>query len=161
MKRFQLTQPVSQQRGAALIVCLILLLILTITGTAAIEDLSLQTNMARNSQFHMQAFHTAASEINGQLIKLGSNEAPLTSAMTSATGVLQLTGSEIVMSATDTPFEQEVAVRYEGYAGSAPGCRLDVCAGYHFEMDSTAKLENSGTRSEQVQGLLFTGPATH
>lgn len=152
--KFDTKQPVPQQRGAALIVCLVLLLILTIVGTASVEDLSLQTNMARNSQFHMQAFNTVLSEVNGQVTNLRQDEALLTEALNS--GTRSLSNGEMVMPGTGTNFEQSTSI---SYSGSTVGLEysMDDFSNYQFEINSSASLPNTGTRSDQLQGLSFTG----
>ena len=53
------------QEGATLIVSLILLLVLTIVGISTIESVNLQSLMARNSQFQVESYQVALSEIEG------------------------------------------------------------------------------------------------
>ena len=53
----------SKQGGATLVVCLVLLLILTIVGVAAIESVGMQSHMARNNQFLVHSYQVALSEI--------------------------------------------------------------------------------------------------
>ena len=49
----------SRQRGAALVVALVLLMILTVLGISGMTTATLQLTMAGNAQFHQQAFQAA------------------------------------------------------------------------------------------------------
>lgn len=53
----------SQQRGAVLLVSLIMLLLLTIIGTAAMRDTNLQERMAGNMRDHHLAFQAAEAAL--------------------------------------------------------------------------------------------------
>lgn len=57
-----------KERGAVLIVSLVMLTILTIIAVATTTDIGLQSNMARNSQIRMNVFNLAHSELRSQFI---------------------------------------------------------------------------------------------
>src|SRR5690606_21963417 len=147
--------PEASQKGAALVVCLVLLLVLTIVGTASVEDINLQSNMARNSQFLMQAFNTALSESDAQI-----SMDLLNRTVSAPGGQISLDDAELVMAsdAVQAPFEQTVTIRYDeaNSGGPASGYGLNFQQ-FRFEINSTAALPNTGTRSDQVQGLSFVG----
>jgi type IV pilus assembly protein PilX len=60
----------SRQRGAALVVALILLLVLTLLGVAALRTTTLEERMAANSQERNRAFHAAESGLTQGLLSM-------------------------------------------------------------------------------------------
>ena len=54
----------SKQRGAALVVGLVLLMILTILGISGMNTATLELTMASNAQFHQDAFQAAETGID-------------------------------------------------------------------------------------------------
>ena len=64
------------QQGMVLVICLIMLLLLTLSGIAAIQGSALQEKMAGNSRDSEQAFLAAAADHPGQVgVQLGYHEA--------------------------------------------------------------------------------------
>lgn len=53
-----------EQRGATLVVGLVLLLVLTVLGVSGITTASLEVTMAGNTQFHQDAFQAAETGID-------------------------------------------------------------------------------------------------
>ena len=105
------------QEGATLIVSLILLLVLTIVGISTIESVNLQSLMARNSQFQVESYQVALSEIEAQLEALEVDLGPLTDAVTEGTETR--TGDDIVMQPDH--FDQTVIYTYAGEGLPPPG----------------------------------------
>ena len=74
------------QRGMVLVICLIMLLLLTLSGLAAMRGSTLQEKMAGNSRDSEQAFLAAESALrNGELF--------MTTAAAVASGAFNTTGS--------------------------------------------------------------------
>jgi len=63
----------SSQQGAALIVALVALLILTILGVSTMSDVVNQSSVVRNEQFRQKVFYAANSELNVQIDSVNSN----------------------------------------------------------------------------------------
>jgi len=63
----------SSQQGAALIVALVALLILTILGVTTMTDVLSQSSVVRNEQFRQQVFYAASSELNVQIESVNDN----------------------------------------------------------------------------------------
>ena len=63
----------SNQSGAALIVALVALLILTFLGIRTISDVLNQSSVVRNEQFRQKVFYAASSELNVQIDSVNSN----------------------------------------------------------------------------------------
>lgn len=153
----------SEQTGAVLLISLIMLLLLTIIGVSSVEDMTLQSNMTRNSQFKMQAFNTAYSETVAQYQQLSGNISPLTLAMASINAIA-FDPASLFMPSASNPFKQTVSLNFEGSKGAHVAdteAGMMELSGYEdmaFELNSTAKLQNTGSQSDQLQGLNYTAP---
>jgi len=66
-----------RQQGAALVVGLVLLLVMTILGVSTMGTASLELNMAGNSQFYQNAFQLAETGNDVMLARLNAGTAPL------------------------------------------------------------------------------------
>ena len=64
-----------QQRGAVLIVALVLLLVLTILGTASVRDTTMQERMAGNFRDYSAAFEAAETALRFGEVQLGNSTA--------------------------------------------------------------------------------------
>lgn len=146
--------PQAKQGGAALIVSLILLLVLTVVGLSAVENVALQSKMARNSEFKVQTYQIALSEIAAQQTQLAVDLAPLDTALDD--GSLVQTGDDIVMQPGDVT--QTVSFDYVGTGVPPEGYSIDEFVGRHFELNSRAQMDNTGIFSDQTQGLNYAGP---
>lgn len=63
----------SNQNGAALIVALVAMIILTVLGVATMTDVMNQSSVVRNEQFRQRVFYAASSELNVQIDIVNSN----------------------------------------------------------------------------------------
>ena len=63
IRRFRLPSTIDHQRGVALFISLVLLLILTIIGVSAVQTTTLETRMARNEHDILLAFQAAESAL--------------------------------------------------------------------------------------------------
>lgn len=87
-------QPVSSchQRGMVLVICLIMLLLLTLSGIAAMQGGTLQERMAGNSRDAEQAFLAAEAALrNGEVFVLQTQESNFTTIGTN--GLYDVTAS--------------------------------------------------------------------
>jgi type II secretory pathway component PulK len=146
-----------KQQGATLLVCLVMLLLLTILGVSAVEDTNIQSNMVRNSQFKMQAFNTAYSESQAHYIDARDvDDTILIDAINSADGTVDIAGGDIKMASADNPFQQSVTFEYKGVTGiSLKGYSMGSHETKGFEINSIATLNNTGTTSNQIQGIEY------
>lgn len=156
-----LHHPPNKQKGATLLVSLVLLLLLTIIGISSIEDVSLQSNMVRNSQFKMQAFNVALSESSAQYE--GLTDLFLQPLMETKSSYA-FSQEELAMASADNPFVQSAAINFVGNAGGfvargpAGANGMGIFDTYYFEINSQASLTNTGTQSNQIQGFQNIGP---
>ena len=164
-----------KQSGATLLVSLIMLLILTIIGVSSIEDMSLQSNMTRNSQFKMQAFNTSLSESEAQIPLLFNQIAILQSAMNASDSTQRIADADLVMVTADksiNPFDQTVDVihiptevasgddtNFTQATAVSGGYSMGSITKENFELNSISTLPSSGSKSDQLQGLRYTAPA--
>ena len=142
------------QRGATLLVSLVMLLILTLVGLSAVENVNLQTHMARNSQYFIHSYQVALSEIQAQLSDLETDIAPLNAA--TFNGIENRVGDDISMQ--PDKFTQTVSFEYIGEGLPPTGFSVDTFVGRIYELDSRAQLTNTGIFSDQTQGLNYAGP---
>ena len=64
---------ISSQKGAALIVALVAMIVLTVLGVATMSDVMNQSTVVRNEQFRQQVFYAASSELNVQVDSVNNN----------------------------------------------------------------------------------------
>lgn len=154
----------SKQRGSVLVICLVMLTILTIIAIGTTTDIGFQSNMARNSQFRLNAFNRSLSELNGQyqkMVKPPQNEALLESALSA--GKVTLATSDLTQApAEDDPFTPEFSVIYLNESkGQTPGEMIASATStvtYRFEFNSIVTLKNTGIRSDQSIGINRIAP---
>ena len=91
------------QRGAVLIVALVLLLVLTILGTAGIQDTAMEERMAGNFRDHSAALQAAETALRTGEIALGTSTgfAAISSTSFSATGLSGLYDVELATNSVD------------------------------------------------------------
>ena len=166
--KFQNITTRKQQSGAVLLISLVMLLLLTIIGVSSVDDMTLQSNMTRNSQFKMQAHNTAYSESNAHFLDLvqvfedTQQIDLLQEVQTTTTKVFDPSG--LHMASASNPFKQTLSINYTGAAGALVTRNVSQMmeAGAYevqrFEYNSVAWLPNSGTRSDQLQGISYPAP---
>ena len=140
-----------RQHGAALVVGLVLLMILTLLAISGMNTSTLELQMAGNFQFSQNAFQ--AAEIGIQRAMASGKYATNTSITVPPT---LITGS-----ATDTPDTYESVTRFdcskngETMPPPRPGASFSIGEGmgfaaYHFEVESTGR-SSRGARAVNVQ----------
>lgn len=124
------------QKGVALIIALVLLLILTLLATTGLAMAIGDLKMAGNEQFHRQASDAASAGIEASIARLSAHQQEITT-----TG--QAASAEYLATA-----------RYAARETSLPGFSTARFAGVHYEIESTAQ---AGRRAidEQVQGVML------
>lgn len=112
---------IKNQNGAALIVGLIVLLVMTLLGVSSMSSITTELKIANNSQTHMTAFQVAASGINAAL-----DEA--------STIVLDAGGTRVMNYETPDTNENSISTVTATYAAC-----LTVPYGYSLTQDVTMK----------------------
>jgi type IV pilus assembly protein PilX len=139
------------QRGAALAMGLVMLLVLTLLAISGINSASLEFVMAGNEQFRQSAFQAAETGIQQALNTAVFD--PQAAAVTTA-------NVAVPNSATDT-FTYTVTPQLGGVAtpGLVPGFSAGFVSTYQFEIQSVG----SSTRSAQAtnfQGVIVIAPGS-
>jgi Tfp pilus assembly protein PilX len=133
------------QRGAALFIALILLLVITILAVSTMGTSRLELQMAGNTQFGLHAFQAAQSAIEARIaaddFTTGVAPAPVTHSYTT-TGA-SATSSIAYQTSTEVPA-----------GGYSLGAGYQA---YHFQIGVTATAARNA-RSEQAQGFYIVGP---
>ncbi|HLG52828.1 MAG TPA: PilX N-terminal domain-containing pilus assembly protein [Steroidobacteraceae bacterium] len=148
----KISPPFAAQReqGAALIVGLILLLVLTILAVSGVLTSTLELRMVGNQQQQERAFQAADTAI----------EIAIASATFSTTGEVVVAPTPV--DATDPDGDQyEYVLRFESES-SLPTVPTGYSLGsgfqaYHFAVDSVG-TSSGGANSEHAQGFYIVGP---
>ena len=140
------------QRGAALVVGMLLLLVLTLLAISGMNTASLELAMAGNMQYHENAFQAAETGIEQALVLgvFNPGEAPeRLPATDGATTPIGSTGDHYF--ATITP-------ELDGAAQPAIwGASWDSFSTYHFRIDSNGGSARNAV-STSVQGVAVIAP---
>ena len=152
-RRYRLTTSRQAQRGVALFVGLILLLVITVLAVAAMTMATADLRMAANRQFRENAFQAASRGIQQAMV----------------TPNLPTTGQTITVNATPVPgnntdtfeytvsFDPEVGVTNVPAGGYSLGTGSGFSA-FHFEVEATGtSVRDSDVVQEQ--GFYIIGPA--
>jgi type IV pilus assembly protein PilX len=150
------------QRGAALVVGLILLLVLTVLGISGLVTAALELQMAGNAQNEERAFQAAEVGIERTLLDPALSTSWTIGNMTnssSTTYALQNKQGYVQGSTTE---QFETRTYYDTSAGGTPvpgggyslGTGLEA---YHFVTESTG-VAPRGSRGTHVQSYYILGP---
>jgi type IV pilus assembly protein PilX len=160
--------PQSQQ-GAVLIVSLVLLLVMTIIGVAAIDSTQLQSQMARNSLFAQNLHQASLSEIQVQDTKL-KGTAYVEQITISTTDILAtdykcitsngvgVTYNTGTSASAGIKYDQSGAVTFIGNAPPPSGYSLGTYIGKRYEICAISEVPGTSAKSEQTQGLTRVAP---
>jgi type IV pilus assembly protein PilX len=134
----------TRQRGAALAIGLILLVVLTLLAFTGMNAATTELFMAGNEQHRKSASHASAAGIEQAIADLRN--------VPTATGAAPraLAGQLRVDSVHETYATES---SYIGDETGLPQSSVDKFVGMHFEIRSTGSASR-GARDEQVQGVL-------
>jgi len=160
------------QRGAALVVGLLLLLVITLLAITGMTTASLELQMAGNEQYQERAFQAAEAAIERAIqagvydktTTLGTynpNVPPTPQRGSGVAGCMQSIADD--GSVTDTEDCYEYFMRFDEQTGttpvpgggSGPGTGFQA---YHFVVDAYG-TSNRGAESHHVQSFYIVGPA--
>lgn len=143
------THSSNSQRGAALVVGLLLLTVLTLLAISGMNTASLELVMAGNTQYHQNAFQAAET---------GIEQAILTANFNPGAGTEGPVTEEIEDSETDE-YSITVIPQLSGAAQPALwGSTWDSFSTYHFEVDSEGASARNA-RANNIQGIAVIAPA--
>ncbi|NOZ54572.1 MAG: hypothetical protein GXP08_15805 [Gammaproteobacteria bacterium] len=162
-----------KQQGAALIISLMMLLVLTMVGVSALSNTSLGERMARNFQHFTLAFQASESAIERIIISgdpggAGANSNPFYSVandplVTSLNAGIN-DSSTIVTAEMDpgdflknTTLDTSAIVIYRGNS-ACPETSFEELNCYVFEIQSTASTTATSTTTTHVQSIERPAP---
>lgn len=136
--------PPARQRGAALAIGLILLVVLTLLAFAGMNAATTELAMAGNEQFRKSASHAAAAGIEQAIASLRNVPTVAGSAPRELDGDLR---------ADSTIEKYQTETVYIGDEVGLPQSSVDKFVGLHFEIASTG-ISARGAQDGQVQGVF-------
>jgi type IV pilus assembly protein PilX len=137
------------QRGAALVVGLILLLVLTVLAVSGVFTATMELRMVRNTQSQERAFQAAEVAIENALAN------PVIS-----TSVPEIQGNTPNPNAVDDSYAYTLAYTCTSTLGTgSTGFSLGVSgfSAFHFQIDATGTGPDNAV-SQHVQGFYVIGP---
>jgi len=141
------TSPSRQrQSGAALIVSLILLMVLTVLAISTMRTASLEMLMAGNAQYRESAFRLAQSGIDAVLQQGDPGVLSDCTAPAAGPGV----------ALPDLGGRYATTICYRGES-ITPGNSFPLIPTYNYEVTSTGTTAQRDARSRLVQGYALTG----
>lgn len=139
-----------KQRGATLIVGLILLMVLTVLGVSGMNTSRMEVRMAGNTQFRQDAFQLAESGIDVAI----------------ASGTFSTTPVPTTIDWLGTDYDRKVVTTYQTAVPlSAVAFSMGNTSGggsvmaFHFDADSQGKAPR-GANATHRQGFYVLGPGT-
>jgi len=140
-----------KQSGAALVIGLILLLVMTLLGVSGMNTATLELTMTSNKQYGENAFQAAETGIDSTLAAGGFT----TSGGPAVIPQTVLANGDTYT--TTTNFEGETPVPPRRFGGFSLGVPSGGFSAYHFRIDSTGTSQRNA-QSQHAQGLFLIGP---
>ena len=133
-----------RQRGAALVVGLVLLLVLTLLAVSTMRTASLELLMAGNAQFRENAFRLAEASLAD-----GVDQAtPLLNAVPGWT--LDLGTTQV----NELNGEYDTRLSYLGTGDAYGGFSPKFFQFLHFQVDGTGRTDQRGARADLSMGIV-------
>ena len=129
----------ASERGAALVIALLLLVILTLLATTGMRTSIAELWMAGSEQFHRAAVEAASAGVEAGIARLRATRGGVA-------GETMIDGGS-----GDTPYT--ATIRRAGTEASIPGSSAEKFVGEHFEIESTGAAPR-GALDVQVQGVM-------
>jgi len=140
-----------KQSGAALVIGLILLLVMTLLGVSGMNTATLELTMTSNDQYGENAFQAAETGIDATLAAGGFT----TSGPPMVVPVTVMAGGDTYT--TTTTFEGETPIPPRTFGSFSRGVPSGGFSAYHFRIDSTGTSQRNA-QSQHAQGAFVIGP---
>ncbi|WP_027707095.1 PilX N-terminal domain-containing pilus assembly protein [Zooshikella ganghwensis] len=148
-----------KQKGSALIVSLIILIILTVIGFSASRTTVLEERMASNSQNKLKVYQLGISELNAQFVGMRSDPSELVKAIKSkGTPQTQTAKVEdkVTVGATDKKVsEVDTELTYISDASIPDGEDLPETRAYRYHLDTEVEVINANVQTDQTLGFQY------
>ena len=137
-----------RQQGAALIVGLVLMTVLTLLAVSTMRTSTLELAMAGNAQYHEQATQMAASGIRDAISRINNKEIDLDD-----TDGWLINYSEVVLAPdVGTLGRYEVTIRFK-QPGTPPDGNSTILNALYFEIESTGFSAARNAKAALRQGF--------
>lgn len=146
-----------QARGAALIICLIILLVASFIATRGATTADLQVSMARAEQYGLYVFDLARSELIGQFRAIEEDQGDIVAVL----NLPEDTPYDVTDGKTmqpDSAYQQTIEYTFKGEGRYPKGYSVDKFTSYHFTVRSNAEVAQTATQSDQTMGLTYLAP---
>jgi len=146
----------NRQRGAALIVGLVLMMVLTLLAVSTMRTSTLELAMAGNAQFHEQATQLAESGIKDAISRINANEIhpnPRDTWLVDFTEVVDAPdgGSDIG--------RYNVTINYKNCGDPPAGNSTEIIKADYYEIESTGLSSARNAKSILRQGFWIQRPS--
>jgi type IV pilus assembly protein PilX len=138
----------SRQSGAALIVSMVMLMVLTMLAISTMSTASLEVTMAGNDQYSENAFQLAETGLDQYIATVAVNPG---CANTLNPDVCDIAVTNVTEMGGSYQAQASYLNDFDGCAGSSKG----LLASYHFEVQATGQTTNQGAVSQHTQGWLL------
>lgn len=139
-----------RQTGAALVVGLLMLLVLTVLAISGVNTSSLNLIMAGNTQYSQNAFQAAEAGIERAIAANEFNPDP---------NLAPERQTNVAVSALATYTAVSTAQLSGAPQPALPGASLDSFSTYHFEIDSTGRSTRRDAVARNIQAIAVIAPA--
>jgi type IV pilus assembly protein PilX len=157
-KRNQSMSFATHQKGAVLIVSLMLMLVMTLLSIASMSTSVMQEKMAANAQNTNRTFQAAESAIDTQVsIILGGDSANLNKAMVAASGI----GDQILVTIGGSEATATAQIEYLGEIITSSGSSIDAdesstaLTGHRFALVGTGSIAAVQAETQITQGIEY------
>jgi|26BtaG_2_1085354.scaffolds.fasta_scaffold06067_3 type IV pilus assembly protein PilX len=160
MKGSEKFRGLGQQQGAALIVSLIVLLVLTLIGVAGMNTSVMQERMAVNSQNSNRAFQAAESTVSALTNQLYANDLSLLrESMQSATEESSVVTVKTLDSGNGITGTYQARFLGEIIITSGSSMNADESSsqlkGFRYELIGEAEMANTGAEARVFKGIEY------
>jgi type IV pilus assembly protein PilX len=135
----------SKQRGAALVIGLLLLVILTLLAISGMNSASTELIMAGNEQYRQKAFNAASTGVEQAIVDLPKAKQSLTTATTVP---------KTLVTGADAKDSYETSTQYLGVEENVAGFSAGRFSAFHYEITATGTALRDAT-SVQDQGAFL------
>lgn len=148
-------QSPAAQRGAALVVGLIMLVVLTILAVTGMNVASTELIMAGGEQDRARAFNAAEAGVERATRSL--SDVPAAPGASQTTGPVAVEGSAINAATGDAVEQYEITISYRGSTEIVNNFNGNKIQGFHYEVDSVGTASR-GAQSTHEQGAYLVNP---
>jgi len=168
-----MTQAKYKQNGAALVISLIFLTILTVIGISALSRTKLEGMLSHNYKHSMKVFQASESAIEKVIIAgdaggAGSNSNPfystnsdplITSMNAGLNDVSTVVTSSNIDNSASAPIDTSSTVSFKG-TSACPDTSFDELVCYVFDIKATASINLTSNTDTHVQTIARPAPGT-